>query len=389
MKTLSYYINNKLYQLKLSETDKIKLLELDREFGELIELYRKDRNWKNPLNIEEEMKKFFLYRSKGEKYYPVLKFEPCKFCEDGILDRMVKLFAEFNTFNCPLSKYYIDNLNNYIFKVKYTIQKITDNPKITYKGDNGYDYKVPDNIYKLALNIIKEHPYESVENIGRNINSKSAEKVVQEYIDYKKYKWKVKIVDNMLPRMSVNTDKTLYIDKKAKFNKDDLEGLKAHEVDGHVGRRYYGYKTGLYLFVYGLCGRNILDEGLAVWNSLNKVKKPKKNILFNIAIKTIISYNINRMNFIELFDFVKKLEPNLPDERVFNLITRSKRELIDMSLLGGWIDDASYLIGYEIVNKMNDKERDDILKYNIGPDQLDDLQTIKEFLKINNFKSLI
>lgn len=389
MNTLTYYTNNKLYKLKLSETDKIKLLELDKEFGELVELFRNDRNMKDPLNLEEERKKFLLYRRNGEKYYPVLKFEKCKFCEDGILDRMNKLLTKFNSFDCPLSKYYIDNLNNYIFRVKYTIQKITDNPKIIYKGDNGYDYKVPDNIYELALNIIKEHPYESVENIGRNIDAKAASKEIQKYIDSKGYKWRVKLADNMLPRMSVNTDKTIRINKKAKFNEDDLEGLKAHEVDGHIGRRYYGYKTGLYLFVYGLYGRNIFDEGLAVWNSLNKVKKPKKNILFNIAIKTVIVYNINRMDFIELFDFVKSLAPNFPDEQIFNVITRIKREIVDMSLLGGWPDDASYLIGYEMIKKMNDQERDDILKYNIGPRQLEDLNRIKEFIKVNRFKSLI
>ena len=38
---------------------------------------------------------------------------------------------------------------------------------------------------------------------------------------------------------------------------------------------------------------------------------------------------------------------------------------------------------------MTDKERDDILKYNIGPDQIKDLPEIKKFLKLNKFKSLI
>ena len=45
--------------------------------------------------------------------------------------------------------------------------------------------------------------------------------------------------------------------------------------------------------------------------------------------------------------------------------------------------------GYQIVKDMTDKERDDILKYNIGPDQIKDLPDIKKFLKLNKFKSLI
>jgi hypothetical protein len=37
---------------------------------------------------------------------------------------------------------------------------------------------------------------------------------------------------------------------------------------------------------------------------------------------------------------------------------------------------------------MSDEERDDILKYNIGPDQMDDLDNIKAFLEVNEFEPL-
>ena len=38
---------------------------------------------------------------------------------------------------------------------------------------------------------------------------------------------------------------------------------------------------------------------------------------------------------------------------------------------------------------MTDKERDDVLKWNIGPGQLQELPKIKEFFRLNKFKSLI
>ena len=37
---------------------------------------------------------------------------------------------------------------------------------------------------------------------------------------------------------------------------------------------------------------------------------------------------------------------------------------------------------------MDDKMRDDILHYNIGPDQKYELENIKEFLNVNKFKPL-
>ena len=49
---------------------------------------------------------------------------------------------------------------------------------------------------------------------------------------------------------------------------------------------------------------------------------------------------------------------------------------------------TTYLNGYQLVDKMDEKMRDDILHYNIGPDQLFELENIKEFLKVNKFKPL-
>jgi hypothetical protein len=95
------------------------------------------------------------------------------------------------------------------------------------------------------------------------------------------------------------------------------------------------------------------------------------------------------MDFCELFEFVKGLTKEFPDEKIFKLIVRIKREIIDMKLPGGWHEDASYFIGYHMIKKLTDKQRDDILKYNIGPNQINDLPQIKQFLKINKFKPLI
>jgi hypothetical protein len=38
---------------------------------------------------------------------------------------------------------------------------------------------------------------------------------------------------------------------------------------------------------------------------------------------------------------------------------------------------------------MTDAERDDILKYNIGPGQIHELPKIKRFLEVNKFEPLI
>ena len=190
----------------------------------------------------------------------------------------------------------------------------------------------------------------------------------------------------MLPRMNVKMGK-VNINKTSKFSDEDIEGLIKHEIEGHVGRRYYGMKTGLWLFAYGTQSSSTFDEGLAVWNSLNKVKHKKDNVMFNIAMKTCISYLMFEMDFCDLFDWVKKKAPGMTDYTAFKTIIRPKRRNKDCSILGGEVM-KTYFVGWKMIDEMDNKMRDDILHYNIGPDQLFELENIKEFLKVNKFKPL-
>jgi hypothetical protein len=97
------------------------------------------------------------------------------------------------------------------------------------------------------------------------------------------------------------------------------------------------------------------------------------------------------MDFCELFDYIKDLSKShkIPDSVIFKSIVRSKRELLNMNIKGGKIDDCDYFAGYRLVDDMDDDMRTDILKYNIGPNHINEISSIKNFLKVNNFQSLI
>ena len=77
----------------------------------------------------------------------------------------------------------------------------------------------------------------------------------------------------------------------------------------------------------------------------------------------------------------------MTDYTAFKTVMRPRRRNKDCSIMSGE-PMTTYLNGYQLVNKMDDKMRDDILHYNIGPDQLFELENIKEFLKVNKFKPL-
>jgi hypothetical protein len=62
--------DNRSSLFKLNDADKKKLLELDKEYGELVSMYRKDWNNKDVENMDEECKKFLDARKEGKKVLP-------------------------------------------------------------------------------------------------------------------------------------------------------------------------------------------------------------------------------------------------------------------------------------------------------------------------------
>lgn len=373
-------------RLEMDPKKKKRLLELDEEYGKLFMMYRNDWNTKDVKNLDKEFDKFMKARDKGEKYFPKLKLiGENGFRTDGIVERLERLRDEFMNFRCFLSKYYIELIDDMLLTVKFSFD-----PKKYYIMYTQYRGQRPTyREYHDAMKMLKKNQYEEIDvEKDRKIDAKTAAEEIQKYIDEKHYGWKVELAKDMLPRMGVGIDKILRVNKKAMFSKVDIESLKKHEVDGHVARRYYGYQTGLWLFVIGLKWRNILDEGLAIYNSLYHLDEPKPNVKFHIALKTIIAYHLCEKDFCELFDMCKELSPDLPDKSIFSTLCRFKKEIQDCSLLGGNGDDRSYFCGYRMVKAMTDDERDDILKYNVGPDQIKDIPKIKEFIRVNKLKPI-
>lgn len=381
---LSAYTDNRYKHLKLSEERKEHLLNLDAEYGELVQLFRKRFNAKRVENLDEERERFLTARKRGLKYFPQIELEiDSSEDKDNILPRLKNLISEFRDFDCYISKFYIESLQNMV-RVVEGFTNASNHTTIT-----AHHKQTPSLLnLEAAYEMLRNHPYEDVDE-ECNITADEAIKRIQKHINKFKYKWTVEADDKIMSRMIVNLNRTMNVRPDAMFSEADIEGLKRHEVEAHIGRRYYGLKSGLNLFLCGLVRSGVLDEGLAIYNSLHKTEVVKPNVEFKIALKTIIAYHIDKMDFCEIFDMCKKLAQSAPDSVIFDNIIRFKRELQDSSLIGGNGDATSYFCGYQIVKDMNDEERNDILKYNVGPHHLGEINTIKQFLKINKFKSLI
>lgn len=373
------------HRMKLTDEEKDKLVRLDAEYGRLQKLFRFSWNYNHPTNVDEQYDQFIEAYNNGIEFYPIFKTDKdiaaLRECKDGFM----RLASEFQKFNCFLSKYYIQRCLEFSRRAAFAI-----NPKEHALWFVEKMNQTPtQEETAIAKKLLQEHPYKKPDKAARNINAERALKFCKKKME--KYDgFKVQIKQDMMPRMGVSTKElSLNISANAMFSDIDLAGLNAHEIRGHVARRYYAAKTGLWLMVFGLDEANDFDEGIAVYNSLHRVKIRKPNILFNISMKTYVASMIPNKSFYEIFDICHKEFPAIDTKVLFKTISRFKRELGDCSLLGGNGDDQSYLCGYLKVKDMTQKQRDELIRYNIGPKQLAELDDIKEFFAVNKFKPLI
>lgn len=372
--------SNSIY--RLTPEMKEKLLELDEKYHKLIEKFRTKYVATTCSNIREEFDKFMAAKKNGQKYYPQLEIENSE-VDESLIEKFEKLKDEFKEIKneCYVSKFYIDKIESMVGSLE--LRKSLETEEYETPEENPIDKK----LYDEALKCVNEHPYKKPDfKNDRNIESDECLEEIEDALDELGYNFEVQIDDNMLPRMNVKMGK-VNINRKSRFSEEDIEGLIAHEIKGHVGRRFYGKETGLWLFAYGLQSSSTYDEGLAVWNSLNLVKHKKDNVMFNIAMKTCVSYLMFEMDFCDLFDWIKKKAPGMTDYTAFKTAVRPRRRNKDCEIKSGE-PMTTYFRGYNMVKDMDDKTRDDILHYNIGPDQIFELDNIKEFLKVNKFKKL-
>ena len=397
MKNINEYILEALEDLssfKLSDKDKAKLLELDKKFNELADEYEKEHIHFANIENEKEAIDNVLYaiKHKKEHYdigieYEKSKFSDKKWCKN-FMKELNDLKNQFINIKCYLTKFYIYRINKIIEQIMF-FEKYIKDP--SFKGQN---VNLPsERMYNKAIKLIKENQFVDINKLiekdkdyERNITPEEAKKILQKDINDKGFEWEVVIDNNMVPRMSVRPYKEFRINGNNKFSKVDIESLKAHEIDVHVARKSNALKTGLYLFIHGLKGNNVYDEGLAIYNSLNKVEKPKPNILFFICMKIILLYELNKNGIYSAYKRIKDLT-GIEDRRIALAIVRASRVYI-YTLLGNYSTDEDYLDGYLQVCKMDEDDRKKLLELPIGPDQLYEIDTIEKFLKVNDFEPI-
>lgn len=381
-------------KLKLSPKDKRKLIELDKRYGKIMDMYHKEKShFQNIKNMSELISRYKKHLRENDDYdltFDKLEYEDSSWSDEKkykeFMDDVSNLLDEFGEFQiCYLTRYYIEKLTIVRKNIKYVHDYINGKRNLPK-----HFYRPTEYLYNQALKYIEENPVKDIkelekedEDYKRVVTPEEAKAEMEKEIKKKGYDWEVELDDNLVPRMSVKTYKKFLINAHSNFSKVDIDSLKRHEINTHVARKDAGIRTGLDLFLYGLHGAGKYDEGMAIYNSLDKSPKPKPNIMFYISKKIIILKHLFTMPTDELVKKIMKITNSELDDALVGII-RAMR-LVFWNANYATSLDASYLTGYEEIRKMDDSARRELIQYNIGPDQLYELPTIKKFLRINGF----
>ena len=391
MKSLLQYIKESYDDyLKLTPELKEKLLDLDLEYGKIMLIARYETVCRTINNKDEAWEEFEEKHIKnGEKYFPVLKYDKLKWEEYNLEERVNELIYQFKQYRNPLSKYYVENLEKVLAQIDVLKHLDDDNYEISYDKKYAFDDKLLDEAFDIIRKTdsckTPDDPMYKKNKSGKDVRPK-IEKALKDL----GFDWTVIVDNKMPPRMGVNPEKTFRIRETAKFSDVDVESLIAHEIKGHVQKRYNAYQTGLFLFVFGLSGKNIFDEGMAIWNTFNLIENQKPHAMFKIAMSYICSYYVSKYDFCDAFDRLKDLfaDKDISDKSIFVHMLREKRSTIRTDRLGYWAGDIDYFRGYKMIDSMTTDERKRIMKWNIGPEQYYEMDKFEKFIEMNNFEPI-
>lgn len=339
------------------------ILKVDKQ------LYNLTRNFEllyfvNPINIEQEKKKFFQskYRYEPEFVYRQLIINPFE------LKRKLNHLPVEKIDDVNIQYLYEQAINAFTDKIEMLASIGT--PKFYYNSLRYFGEPTKKDIDNARFIMFCE-PYEESEPFSINTQQAVDEfrKTVKEY----GFECKIALTDKIISRILVlNNKKTLYIHKNAQFTSSSLKALTQHEIGVHMVTTMNSLEQPLKIFHLGLPVFTQTQEGIAVlaeyYSGSMTLKRLKELALRVIAINSLGIEN----SFSKTFALLKE-EYKLDDQAAFTITSRTYRG-------GGFTKDFLYLRG--LISMLKYKETGkSINNLLIGKTSLEYIDTINEMVE--------
>lgn len=279
-----------------------------------------------PVNLKQEKDKFF----KNFDYNPQFKYPKIKLNLKLFKEKLNHLKIDQSFLGIIFEKKRQELLNK--------IKLITNIGSESFSQDSINLFGSPDQeLVKLAENQLQKilKKFSKVEKISSRQVKAYFERILKEY---NLKNWRVELKNNLISDCYTGRSSIL-IKKIARFSKERIERLAAHEIETHILRRENGKCQPYKIFREGLAGYISTEEGLATYNEERAAKSIIKKDFWSSAYVFAVN-QAQKTSFRQVFNALR--DYHFSPERAWIITLKAKRGLEYTSMPGGFTKDYLY-----------------------------------------------
>ncbi len=291
----------------------------------------------NPLNADEEKKKFFA----SQEYNPQFTYAPYR----ENLEELKTILANIQTDDSPIGML-LDHIRQlFIFEIEMLEQR----GKTGFTEKSLQLWQAPDKkIVIRAKQLLQSIPRKRRNDGKKILTTKKVINALQvALLKYGLRGWTVR-EKNMIASAAVKVgEKEVLIKKNERFSQKFLKRLIAHEIGTHVIRAENGEKQPYTMFKRGFPGYLMTEEGLAVVNEeLHGCLDPFTLKVY--AGRVVAIDKALNDSFRNTYTYLKRY---FTPDVAWRLTVRAKRGMADTFQPGGCTKDVVYYQGYLALKK--------------------------------------
>jgi len=298
----------------------------------------------NPLNTQNEKRKFFYSHIRGVPYNPVFRYKKSQTNIPRITQELEGLLIDIPS-NKDERWFFSKNLEG---KRKRLLKKAL---ALQHRGSLDFGVHAGNLFGKprqdqitYAENQFTPQAVDCFSSIKDTLSSAEAAQTLQKHVDKNLLPWQVRLRSNISSKAGLDSrSKYLLIKREDRFAPEEVASLATHEIETHIFRKENGSLQRLpSLFGEGFAGPPTTEEGLAFFNETQGLHDPRRVLI--VAARTIAAHLANTKSFYEVFRALE--DRGLPSNYAWAVTLRVKRGFTDTSYPGSFPKDHHYLKGY-------------------------------------------
>ncbi|TQD24017.1 tyrosine/phenylalanine carboxypeptidase domain-containing protein [Methanolobus vulcani] len=326
----------------------------------------------NPINSEEEKKKFLKEYESGNCYNPQFKYEVFDENLELLYNELLLIRDQFHECkNSLFAPYYIKIIDDLVLRINL----FKDRNQPNFGGNVTNLYGSPSNLLvkQAESNLLK---YQNIKE--KQLESLTPEAVLKIFkTEMEKFglNWDFEILTRASAKLSVNASQnTIKINASEKFSENNMKRYIFHEIRTHVFRAENGKLQRFLIFRNGFPNYINTEEGLALY------VEDKNGLITPADIKRYSARVIAANDSINssFFDVFSKLVNYFSPSEAYSIVQRVKRSFMDTSMAGGYTKDFVYMDGFQKVSSFLNAGNsiEDLFVGKIGLNDVDIIQEL-------------